>query len=317
MTPGSLPGFVAQAEKSRRLAELAGRAAARANTVLIRGETGTGKGFVSRAMHRLGLGEDAPYTVIDCGNLPEGLAESELFGHEPGAFSGAEGRKPGRFEIAAGGTVLLDRVEDLPYPVQGKLLRVLQERTFERVGGRQTLHVKARVHATSSADLTALVADGNFREDLFYRLDVVTLEVPPLRDRLADLPDLVTRILDETGASTGKHCRVDPKALAYLGQQNWPGNLRQLRNCLERAVVLSEEEVIGKAQVEACLTTAALSPEKAIADLAELGLSLEEIERLYIERVLTVQGNAIGRSAKVLGIHRKTLLDKRKRYGLS
>ncbi len=308
-----LPGWVAVSPASRRLAELAARAAQRAATVLVTGETGSGKGRLARAIHDAGSGPDAPFIVISCASLPEGLAESELFGHEADAFSGATGRRAGRFELAKGGTVLLERVEDLPPAVQGKLLRVLQERTFERVGGSRSLRVDARVMATSSADLSELVAEGSFREDLYWRLDVVHLQVPALRDRVEDVAELALIACKE--AAQGR-CRLSKEGIAFLERQPWPGNVRQLRNVVERAATLAETSRLGPDEFEAALAGTRSSPDRAIAELAAHGLSLSEIEALYIRRVLQQTGGRIGRAAGILGIHRKTLLDKRKRHGL-
>lgn len=308
-----LPGWVAVAPASRRLAQLAARAAGRASTVLISGETGTGKARLARAIHEAGSGPEAPFVVISCASLPEGLAESELFGHEADAFSGAVGRRAGRFELAQGGTVLLERVEDLPPAVQGKLLRVLQERTFERVGGSRSLKMDARVIATSSETLSELVAAGSFREDLYWRLDVVHLQVPPLRDRPEDIAELARAACRESAAAD---CRLTKEAVALLERQLWPGNVRQLRNVVERAAALAESSQLGPEELEAALTQTRSSPDRAIAELAARGLTLSEIEALYIRRVLQQTGGRIGRTADILGIHRKTLLDKRKRHGL-
>ena len=313
---GPLPGWVAAAPASLRLAELAARAAQRAGTVLITGETGTGKARLARAIHEAGSGPEAPFVVIPCGALPEGLAESELFGHEADAFSGAAGAKPGRFELAAGGTVLLDRVEDLPLTVQGKLLRVLQERVVERVGGRRPIRIDARVVATSSADLRELVSRGSFREDLFWRLEVVHLRVPPLRERVEDVRALAEVFARDAGAEGGRPCALTPAGCAFLESRPWPGNARQLRNTILRAAALGDGEPLGPAELEAALASPTTGPENAVAELAALGLSLREIEELYIRRVLQQTGGRIGRAAELLGIHRKTLLDKRKRYGI-
>jgi DNA-binding NtrC family response regulator len=295
------------------LTQLALRAAKRATTILITGETGTGKARLARSMHEAGSGPDAPFVVISCASLPEGLAESELFGHEADAFSGAAGRRAGRFELAQGGSVLLERVEDLPPAVQGKLLRVLQERTFERVGGNRSLRMDARVIATSAASLSDLVADGRFREDLYWRLDVVHLQVPPLRDRPEDVAELARAACEDVAEG---RCRLSKEGVALLERQLWPGNVRQLRNVLERAAALAEAQRLGPDELEAALAETRGSPDRAIAELAAAGLSLSEIEALYIRRVLQQTGGRIGRAAGILGIHRKTLLDKRKRHGL-
>ena len=312
----ALPGFVAVAPPTIRLVALAARVASRATNVLVTGETGTGKGRLARAMHDHARGKEAPFVTIDCGGLPAGLAESELFGHEAGAFSDASGRRQGRFELSQGGTVLLDCVEVLPVEMQAKLLRVLQERAFERVGGRQILKMDATVIATSSADLPKLVEDGTFREDLYYRLDVVHLELPPLRDREQDIGALAEQFLREDPEAHRRGCRLTEGAVKFLSRQSWPGNVRQLRNVISRAAATSENARLDETAVEQAAVEPRLAPDSAIADLAERNLSLVDIEALYIERVMKMVDGRVGRAAKILGIHRKTLLDKRKRYGL-
>ena len=311
----ALPGFVSRSRAGRALAELAARAAGRATSVLVTGESGAGKSHLARAMHAAGRGAAAPFVIIDCANLPEALAENELFGHEAGAFSGAETRQAGKFEVAHGGTVLLDRVSDLPPEVQGKLLRVLQERAFERVGGRVTVSVDVTVIATASEDLAELVRRGAFRDDLFWRLDVVHLQVPPLRDRPEDVRALAELFAERVGTRVGRPCHLSDAAMHVLEAQSWPGNVRELQNVIERTVTLKDVEVIQPADL-ALEAGGHRSPDRAVADLADQRLSLEELERLYIVRVLRNLGGKIGRAAEVLGIHRKTLLEKRKRYGI-
>jgi DNA-binding NtrC family response regulator len=301
----------------RRLAAMAARAAGRATSVLISGESGVGKSHLARCMHDASRGAAAPFVIIDCGNLPEGLAENELFGHEAGAYSGATSRQPGKFEAADGGSVLLDRVAELAPDVQGKLLRVLQERSFERVGGQATVRVDVVVLATAGPDMRERVSQRMFREDLFYRLHVVHFEMPPLRERPEDVAPLARLFLERCAARTGRPLELGADALEALARHSWPGNVRELQNVVERAATLGDRSVIRAADLEPSLAPAARSPTRAIADLAEGRLALEEVEKLYIERVLEAVGGRIGVAAGILGIHRKTLLEKRKRYGLA
>jgi len=312
----ALPGFLAEDPATKRLAELAVRAAGRAPSVLITGESGAGKSHLARCMHDVARGADAPFIIIDCGNLPEGLAENEMFGHEVGAFSGATSRQAGKFEAAHSGTVLLDRVTELALDVQGKLLRVLQERCFERVGGQVTVRVDVLVLATAGPDIKDLVARRLFREDLFYRLHVVHFEVPALRERPADARALAALFLARCSERMGRSLALAPEAMDLLVRHSWPGNVRELQNVLERAAALSDGSVLGHAEIEAAMGASPSSPERAIAELAEARLSLDEIEKRYITRVLRLVGGRIGEAAGILGIHRKTLLEKRRRHGL-
>ena len=316
MSPSPLPGFVARDEAMLRLLELAARAAGRATSVFVTGESGAGKSHLARSMHDAGRGPDLPFVIIDCGNIPEGLVENELFGHEAGAYSGASGRRPGKFESADGGTALLDRVTELPLETQGKLLRVLQERAFERVGGQATIHVDLTVIATAGDDVGDLVGKRLFREDLFYRLDVVHFAVPPLRERPDDIEPLAELFLDRFAARTGTPLRLSADALPILKRHSWPGNVRELQNALERAAVAASGPLLREGDIEPALRTGAAAPSRAIAELAASRMSLEAVEKLYLARVLESVGGRVGEAAAILGIHRKTLLDKRKRYGL-
>lgn len=311
-----LPGFTSAAPSTARVAELARRAASRATAVLITGESGVGKSHLARCLADVARGPNAPFVIIDCANVPEGLAENELFGHEAGAYSGAATRAPGKFEAASGGTALLDRVTELPFEVQGKLLRVIQERAFERVGGQETVRVDIVLIATAGADLEDLVSKRLFREDLFYRLNVVRLELPPLRERLEDVAPLTGLFLERCASRTGRRLRLTEDAAQFLQSQSWLGNVRELQNVVERAAALATGDELTRADVEPVLAPMRRSPQRAIAELATAKLGLEEIERLYIARVLADAGGRVGKAAEILGIHRKTLLDKRKRYGL-
>ncbi|MGO9589180.1 MAG: sigma-54 interaction domain-containing protein [Candidatus Acidiferrales bacterium] len=304
--------WVAADPASQRVLEIAGKLAETATTLLITGESGTGKDQLARWIHEHGPRRDAPFLKIDCASLPAELVESELFGHERGAFTGAVARKPGRLEMALDGSVILDEVAALSSVMQAKLLRVLEERTFERLGGTETLRMEARVMALTNANLVEAVATGRFREDLFFRLNVLAFSVPPLRDRRADVAPLVAHFLARLGPVHGHaDASLDPAALALLESYAWPGNVRELKNSIEHALVFAKELVLRAEDFPEILRTAANShgPVTALR-------SLEDLEREAIRATLEATHYKIGQAADSLGISRKTLLEKRKKYGL-
>ncbi|MCL6566492.1 MAG: sigma-54 dependent transcriptional regulator [Acidobacteriia bacterium] len=305
--------WVAHDPASQRVLELARRVAETNTTVLITGESGTGKDQLARLIHELSPRRDAPYLKIDCASLPPELVESELFGHERGAFTGAVERKLGRFELARGGTIVLDEVAALSLPAQAKLLRVLEERTFERLGGTETLRIDARLIALTNADLARVVAEGCFREDLYFRLNVLTIAVPRLRDRPADIVPLAEQLLGRLAVIHGRPgVTLSDGARRLLETYAWPGNVRELKNALERALVLSGQSVLQPEDFPDVLRAAA----DAVAGLTAGLRSLEEIERDAIRQTLEATRYKITRAAEILGISRKTLLEKRKKYGL-
>ncbi|MGA2812969.1 MAG: sigma-54 dependent transcriptional regulator [Candidatus Acidiferrum sp.] len=327
MTAERLP-WVSEDPASLRLLELAQKVAPTGTTLLIVGESGTGKDHLARLIHEIGPRRDAPFLKIDCASLPPHLVESELFGHERGSFTGAVERKLGRLEMGGAGTLVLDEVAALSPEAQGKMLRVLQERSFERLGGTETLHISARIIALTNVDLPGAVKSGVFREDLYFRLNVLTLVVPPLRERHADILPLAEYLLAVVCKVHGRPgMRFSESSQRMLGAYNWPGNIRELRNALERAVVFFRHSAN-------LADRSALAPEKALmlepADFPEnvrtagggaaysgAGLlSLEEIERSAIAATLEATRYQITRSSEILGISRKTLLEKRKKYGL-
>jgi DNA-binding NtrC family response regulator len=275
--------------------------------VLITGESGTGKELVVRAIHAASMRRFHPLVAIHCGALTETLLESELFGHEKGAFTGAQYRKKGKFEIAEGGTVFLDEIGDISLKTQTDLLRVLQEREITRVGGNQIIKVDFRCVAATNKNLEAMIEDGTFRPDLFYRLNVFRIELPPLRARREDIPPLVEHFVRKFALAMSKRItRIAPTAMNQLQQQPWVGNVRELENAVERAMVvaqepeLREQDFIFKSQPAVAATT---------------GKSLDEIERVHILRVLEECGGNQSRAAEVLDIDRVTLHHKLKRYG--
>jgi len=320
MTAERLP-WISADPASQRLLELAQKVAIAPATLLISGESGSGKDHLARLVHELGLRRDAPFLKIDCASLPPQLVESELFGHERGAFTGAVERKLGRLELGGTGTIVLDEVAALSPEAQGKLLRVLQERTFERLGGTETLRIEARLIALTNVDLPAAVKSGSFREDLYFRLNVLTLEVPPLRERRADILPLAEHLLAILRSIHARpNAQLSDSARRMLSAYAWPGNVRELRNALERAVVFSRPA--GGTAVERDLLEPEDFPENvraaapgAASPVAGLR-SLEEVEREVIAATLEATHYQIGRSAEALGISRKTLLEKRKKYGL-
>ena len=314
--------WIAEDPASLRLFELAEKVASAPTTLLITGESGTGKDHLARLVHELGPRRDAPYLKIDCASLPPQLVESELFGHERGAFTGAVERKLGRLELGGSGTIVLDEVAALSAEAQSKLLRVLQERAFERLGGTETLRIEARLIALTNVDLPAAVKAGSFREDLYFRLNVVTLEVPPLRERRVDILPLASHLLATLRSVHGRsHAELSEAARRMLAAYAWPGNVRELRNALERAIVfspggradsLSQNDLLEPEDFPESVRAAAPGAASPLAGLR----SLEEVEREVIAATLEATHYQISRSAEALGISRKTLLEKRKKYGL-
>lgn len=309
-----MKGMIGTSFSMKRIRETIEQVAPSRATVLITGESGTGKELVAQSIHQLS-GRTGEFVAVHCAALPETLLESELFGHERGAFTGAVERKKGRFERAAGGTVFLDEIGEIPLQIQVKLLRVLETRTFERLGGTETIETDARVVAATNRDLKKMVAEGTFREDLYYRLNVVTLELPPLRERRDDIPLLAAHYLEIFSRENGREMGISPEAMAALAAYSWPGNIRELRNCIERMVVLSREKTIGIDNVPLEIregTTPGISknlPQPQTCDL-------ERNEKLLITRALNECGGNRTRAAEKLGVSRRTLLRKLKTYSM-
>lgn len=286
------------------------------STVIIYGESGTGKELVARALHMNSPRREKPFIRVNCGALAEGVLESELFGHEKGAFTGAVRRKPGRFELAHQGTIFLDEIGDLPLNTQVKLLRVLQEKEFERVGGEHTLRVDVRVIAATHKNLQEEVAQGRFREDLFYRLHIVPITLPPLRRRLEDIPILVDHFLQRLSAELGKpDLRIDPAALKALQDYHWPGNIRELENVLERAAVLCEGHCITANDLPPLTRLSVPTP--AFTDESfDLNATLASVEKSLIQKALERAKGVKSEAARLLGIKANTLFYKMEKYGL-
>jgi two-component system response regulator HydG len=282
-------------------------------TVLIQGETGTGKELVAKAVHNYSRRASGPLIRLNCATLADSVLESELFGHEKGAFTGAITRRRGRFEHADGGTLFLDELSEMPAPVQVKLLRFLQEREFERVGGNETIRVDVRVVAATNRNLASLVADGRFREDLYYRLKVVVLEVPPLRARPSDIQVLAEHFLRHYSEENGRSISgFTPNALRSLIDYPWPGNVRELQHAIEQAVVLSESDRI----LAEDLPIAPPAPELEPIKLMVPGVTLAEVERYTIIKTLEAVDGSPSRAANILGISRRTIQYRLQEWGV-
>ncbi len=282
-------------------------------SVLITGESGTGKELIAQAIHQRSPRREAPFVKVSCAALPETLLESELFGHERGAFTGALARRAGRFEVAARGTVFLDEVGDIPLGMQVKLLRFLQERQFERLGGNQTLTVDVRVLAATHRDLAASIKEGKFRDDLYYRLNVIEIPLPPLRARSHDVPLLADFFVKQYAARNGKPVpEVPDESLAALIGYSWPGNVRELEHALERAVILDRRGVLDLALFPGLPHPAERKPEERAVPPS--GRSMEEIEREAILRTLESVGGSTSRAAAILKLSARTIQYKLKQY---
>jgi DNA-binding NtrC family response regulator len=282
-------------------------------SVLIVGETGTGKEYLARAIHYQSSRAGKAFVKVNCGALPESLLESELFGHEKGAFTNAVARRIGRFELADGGTIFLDEIGDISQTTQMKLLRVLQEKEFERVGSSETIKVDVRIIAATNKDLKRAIADKEFREDLYYRLNVITISLPPLRDRPEDIPLLAEHFLRRYGKETGKRIDgISPEGMDMLLSCGWPGNIRELQNCMERAVILCHGRRITPSHL---LVSSDSAKEAPVSPSRELR-SLSQVEKEHIDFVLSRCDRNQTRAASVLGIDRKTLRNKIREYDL-
>jgi two-component system NtrC family response regulator/two-component system response regulator HydG len=308
-----IEGLIGDASELQSVLEVVKRAAPTRATVLVLGESGTGKELVAQAIHGESPRRDKPFVKVACAALTETLLESELFGHERGSFTGAVARKEGRFELADTGTLFLDEIGEISPALQIKLLRVLQHREFERVGGTQTLKVDVRLLAATNRDLAAEVKAGRFREDLFYRLNVVSVTLPPLRRRKGDVPALVAHFIEKYGTAYGKQIRgLAPGVLELLVSYDWPGNVRELENAVERAVVLCK----GSDLTADDLPQSLRGPRAKVRDLSALipGASLREIEREAIQRSLNMVNGSTSRAARMLGISVRKIQYRLKEY---
>jgi DNA-binding NtrC family response regulator len=288
-------------------------------TVLIEGETGTGKEQVARAIHQASCSRTGPLVAVNCAALPETLLESELFGHEKGAFTSAVGQRKGRFEMANGGTLFLDEVGDVPMPMQAKLLRVLQERRFERIGGTQSIAVDVRVLAATNRSLQRLVKLGKFREDLYYRLNVVKIDLPPLRERPEDIPLLATHFTEKYARPGDAPKAIAPEVMEILLNYRWPGNIRELENAIERSCVTSRDNVIQPENLPRELSPTAAPQLPFAVDLDRplpevLRSAIADIEQQYIRKALQKARGNVGRCARVCGLSRRSMTAKITEY---
>ena len=319
-----LPRIIGESPAIKDLVRQIGQVSATDATVLLAGESGTGKEVFSRAIHLLGKRRDRPFVTVNCAAIPAELIENELFGHEKGAYTGASERKIGKFEYADQGTIFLDEIGDLDISVQAKILRVIEDRIFERIGGLKPIQVDTRIIAATNRDLKKLVAEKAFREDLFFRLSVVPIEVPPLRRRLSDIPILARFFVDKfAGELHRQPIELSDEALAAMEAYSWPGNVRELQNSIERAVILSEGRVIGADDLSFAFVTV---PSDGSGQLGELDLAgslgdvgrraTQAVESAKIRQVLERTKWNKTQAAKLLGVSYKTLLNKIKRYEL-
>ena len=311
-------GLVGRSEAMRRVLDQVRKVAATDATVLVLGESGTGKELVARALHAQGPRRDGPFVSVSCAALPEALLESELFGHERGAFTGAIRRKLGRFELAHQGTLFLDEVGEIPPAVQVKLLRVLAERRFERVGGEEPVEVDVRVVSATHQDLAALVAAGRFREDLYYRLAVVPISIPPLRERPGDVEELAGWFVEKLAPRLGRRVKgFTPEALALLRGHAWPGNVRELENVVEQAIVFAEGEVVGPEDLPEGIQRSPPPPPPVEVDGRGLTAILEDLERQLVQAAYGKAKGVKAEAARLLGIKPSALAYKLEKYGLA
>jgi DNA-binding NtrC family response regulator len=302
---------VSQSRGMRDLLELAGRVARHNTTVLITGESGTGKEVIARAIHRMSSRSERSFTAINCAAIPEQLLESELFGHTKGSFTGATSDHPGLFEIADGGTLLLDEIADLPQALQAKLLRVLEEGEIRRLGARESRKIDVRVLAATARPMEQAVERGEFRSDLYYRLNVVRLHIPPLRERPEDIPELLAHFARQVAQRLGHPVSVTPAALVALTQHTWPGNVRELRNAVERAAVLSAGGLLDCRDF--ALSDGSSNAQNGATSALDLRTQVEAVERAAIQRALQASNGNRRQAANLLGISLRTLFYKLRR----
>jgi DNA-binding NtrC family response regulator len=311
MVVGRSPGIA----RVRQLIEICARTDA---NVLLMGETGCGKDLISRAIHALSYRRESPYVKVGCALFPENLIESELYGHEKGSFTGAEQRRKGRFELAAGGTLYLDDVDDIPFDQQSKLLRAIEEKVYERVGGATPIKADVRIVASTKRNLLEMSGEGKFRQDLYYRLDVLRIVVPPLRERMEDVPLLAEHLLKEIAGDD--RCEVEPGALEVLSRHNWPGNVRELTHALERAYLIGSGRITaalleGEMAAIVAPDIQSVAPAKP-APSGDFQAAMDQTERELLERALRTAGGNKTAAAAALGMKPSTFRDKAAKHGL-
>ncbi|HEY6880277.1 MAG TPA: sigma-54 dependent transcriptional regulator [Polyangiales bacterium] len=315
-----LADLIGKGPRMQAVMDVIRRVASGRSSVLITGESGTGKEVVARALHQSGERAPQPFVTVNCGALPESLMESELFGHEKGAFTGATARKDGLFRAANGGTLFLDEIGELPTPLQVKLLRALQERKVRPVGGQQEIEVDVRVVAATNRDVEQSVREGSFRQDLFYRLNVIRIQLPPLRERMEDVPMLAQHFLQKHSALEGKRLSLSAEALSWVLQQRYPGNVRELENVIERAVALASEPYVVRSDFlqggEDVGESASPSQPVLPADGVDLDAQLGELERSMLVQALERTGGNRTNAAKLLRMTLRSLRYRLAKYGL-
>jgi len=301
-----MEGIVGRSQKMQESLAIMKKVAGSPATVLIVGESGTGKELIARAIHYNSPRKSKPFIALNCAAIPENLFESELFGYEPGAFTGAATRKIGLFEAANGGTLFLDEIGDMPLMMQSKLLRVLQDKEIRRLGSKDPITIDVRIIAATNKDLEKELSKNSFREDLYYRLKVVTIQLPPLRERREDIPELADFFRAKYSREFGKRIRgVDQAALKALNEYTWPGNIRQLESVIERAVILSDQETISLSDIKSELRTS--QPIGSFDfDLSEEGINFEELEKDLLRKAMTKSHGVVAKAAKLLGMSYKT-----------
>ncbi len=312
---------VGESTPMQSVLELARKAAAGSATVLVRGESGVGKEVIARQIHRLSARSTGPFVKVHCAALPEQMIESELFGYEKGAFTGAQQRKPGRVELADGGTLFLDEIGDISAATQVKLLRILQDKEYERLGGTKTLQANVRFITATHRNLERMVKKGDFREDLYYRLNVVPITVPPLRDRMVDVERLAHQFVSAFAAENGKSVTMSDRALERLMKERWPGNVRQLQNFIERIVVLCDANVIDLPDVarelEGDSGSMPMNETPSEVSVIELSAAVRQAERRAIEKALRKSNGDRTVAARILGVSRRTLFYKLREHHIS
>ncbi len=309
--------IIGESPQIKEVMDLVNRVAKSNATVLILGESGTGKELVANAIHYNSDRKNKPFVKVNCGALPENLLESELFGHEKGAFTGAISRKIGRFERAHGGSIFLDEIGEMSFSTQVKLLRVLQEKQIERVGSTEVIDVDVRIIAATNKDLKRLVEEGRFREDLYYRLNVIPIKIPPLRERKQDIPLLVKYFLQKYSLETGRRgMTISDSALNKLKAYSWPGNIRELQNVIERAVILSPGREITEDQLPPEIVKRDRQIELDEFKLPKNGVNLNDLEKSLIKQALDMTNGNQTEAARLLGITRHTLIYRMEKYGL-
>jgi DNA-binding NtrC family response regulator len=322
-TEGQFGQMIGRSAEMRKAFEMADRVAPADSTVLILGESGTGKDLLAQEIHARSPRASKPYVAVNCAALPETLIESELFGYERGAFTGAAQQKKGKFELASGGTIFLDEIGDMNPVTQAKVLRVLETRTIERLGGTQSIPVDVRVISATHQNLAGKIREGKFREDLFYRLRVVTLELPPLRAHKEDIPLLAEAFLQMHGARLGRNARLSRETLGAIERYDWPGNVRELKNALERSLVLCRGDEIGVADLQDEVARGEAMPRKALTGEHDNGFNERDFreakrkfEIAYLTKQLSDHRWNVSRTAATIGLHRQSLQEKLRELGI-